>query len=210
MPTLRSAFTLIELLVVVAIISILAAVALPNFLEAQTRAKVSRVKADMRTIATAFEAYQVDNNWYPPMYTFQRRGTLTIYFFVPNDITTPVAYLGSKGILLDPFKPPRRNNSFQTGSTDPRHLDYYNYINAKHVDRFENINNFSPFPPVSRTKYSGGWELWGYGPDQVAGPSYQAADGTTLYEIYDPTNGTVSPGDVRRTQLDASGERRME
>ena len=51
------AFTLIELLIVVAIIAILAAIAVPNFLEAQTRSKVSRTKADMRTCATALEAY---------------------------------------------------------------------------------------------------------------------------------------------------------
>ncbi|MCC5875483.1 MAG: prepilin-type N-terminal cleavage/methylation domain-containing protein, partial [Candidatus Sumerlaeia bacterium] len=58
-------FTLIELLIVVAIIAILAAIAVPNFLEAQVRAKVSRVQADQRTIATALESYHVDNNKYP-------------------------------------------------------------------------------------------------------------------------------------------------
>ena len=58
-------FTLIELLIVVAIIAILAAIAVPNFLEAQTRSKVSRVKSDMRTIATGLESYQVDYNRYP-------------------------------------------------------------------------------------------------------------------------------------------------
>lgn len=57
-------FTLIELLIVVAIIAILAAIAVPNFLEAQIRSKVSRSKNDMRSIATALEAYFVDNNTY--------------------------------------------------------------------------------------------------------------------------------------------------
>jgi len=61
----REGFTLIELLIVVAIIAILAAIAVPNFLEAQTRAKVSRLKADMRSAATGLEAYAVDNNDYP-------------------------------------------------------------------------------------------------------------------------------------------------
>jgi len=59
-----ASFTLIELLIVVAIIAILALIAVPNFLEAQTRAKVSRVKADLRTLATALEAYYVDWNSY--------------------------------------------------------------------------------------------------------------------------------------------------
>src|SRR5690606_31304902 len=49
----------------VAIIAILAAIAVPNFLEAQVRAKVSRVKSDFRTLATATETYRVDNNMYP-------------------------------------------------------------------------------------------------------------------------------------------------
>jgi prepilin-type N-terminal cleavage/methylation domain-containing protein len=64
-----SAFTLIELLIVVAIIAILAAIAVPNFLEAQTRSKVSRAQADMRSLATAIESYRVDNNSYPAAIT---------------------------------------------------------------------------------------------------------------------------------------------
>jgi type II secretion system protein G len=62
---LKKAFTLIELLIVVAIIAILAAIAVPNFLEAQTRSKVSRTKADMRSVSVALEAYATDNNRYP-------------------------------------------------------------------------------------------------------------------------------------------------
>jgi len=62
----RRGFTLIELLIVIAIILILIAIALPNFLEAQIRAKVTRVKADLRTIATAMESYLQDWQIYPP------------------------------------------------------------------------------------------------------------------------------------------------
>jgi prepilin-type N-terminal cleavage/methylation domain-containing protein len=53
-------FTLIELLIVVAIIAILAAIAVPNFLEAQTRSKASRAQADIRSIDLAYQAYVVD------------------------------------------------------------------------------------------------------------------------------------------------------
>ncbi len=59
-------FTIIELLVVVVIIAILAAIAIPNFLLAQTRAKVSRVKNDLRVLATGLESYATDYNCYPP------------------------------------------------------------------------------------------------------------------------------------------------
>ena len=58
-------FTLIELLISVGIITILASIAVPNFLEAQTRSKVSRVKNDLRVIAGALEAYHADHNVYP-------------------------------------------------------------------------------------------------------------------------------------------------
>lgn len=117
-------FTLIELLIVVAIIAILAAIAVPNFLEAQTRSKVSRVRADLRSLTVAIESYRVDHNDYPegtdnpnlypqevrtflgPLapgyYTFRTivSGTTTIGTRLAN-VTTPVAYISS--IPLDPF-----------------------------------------------------------------------------------------------------------
>jgi len=55
-------FTLIELLIVVAIIGILSAIAVPNFLNAQIRAKIARSQADMRTIVTSVEQFRLDKN----------------------------------------------------------------------------------------------------------------------------------------------------
>jgi len=61
----KKGFTLIELLIVVAIIGIIAAIAIPNLLNAIQRGKQKRTMADMRTIGTAVEQYQIDMSLYP-------------------------------------------------------------------------------------------------------------------------------------------------
>src|SRR5690242_2638558 len=94
-----SGFTLIELLIVVAIIAILAAIAVPNFLEAQTRSKVSRVKADERSIATAIESYAVDTNHYP----FDVAIDVTFPYYLSVGLSTPIAYISSAATFHDVF-----------------------------------------------------------------------------------------------------------
>ena len=61
----ETGFTLIELLIVVAIIGIIAAIAIPNLLNAIDRGKQKRTMADMRSVGTACEEYSIDNNFYP-------------------------------------------------------------------------------------------------------------------------------------------------
>lgn len=58
-------FTLIELLIVVAIIGIIAAIAIPNLLNAIDRGKQKRTMSDLRSVGTAIESYAVDMNFYP-------------------------------------------------------------------------------------------------------------------------------------------------
>lgn len=186
-------FSLIELLIVVSIISILAAIAVPNFLEAQTRSKVSRVQADMRTIATALESYRVDNNNYIP----RRKPPTVIGGFQVGDLdtlaqdlsrlTTPIAYITS--IPEDIFKQsiPRPNNA----------LDYWTPEMVAEVR--------AVIRPTAGGKNTG-WTLFSLGPDGVFGSTTSLGNYppvstfTAYFQDYDPTNGTVSPGNVFRFQ----------
>ena len=62
---MKNGFTLIELLIVIAIISIIAAFMMPNFLGVQDRAKEAGVKAVMHSIQLAVESYNMENEAYP-------------------------------------------------------------------------------------------------------------------------------------------------
>ncbi len=192
----KQGFTLIELLIVVAIIAILAAIAVPNFLEAQTRSKVSRTKADLRTTATAIEAYIVDNNHAAPMSDRGPKSTWSVWqdigaggddhSRIPSYLTTPIAYITS--IPNDPFIP----SSTLTGA------DYIISIGKRYV--YYNWEQFLDAYPTSQSYKDrgadcGAWLLYGYGPDKDPF-NLQGA----VYINYDPTNGTVSPGNVFRTQ----------
>jgi len=178
-------FTLIELLIVVAIIAILAAIAVPNFLEAQMRAKISRTKADMRTMATATEAYRVDNNQYPawgPGYT--ERGDIT-WDTRQARLTTPIAYITS--LPHDPFCSIHAHN--------PHAL--YDYIVT---DFFTGVLGDyywctqDPTTPLVQFRVLVYIRSWG--PDQLQEIPDTVGSGWHLSQAYDPTNGTKSRGDL--------------
>ena len=230
-------FTLIELLIVVAIIAILAAIAIPNFLEAQTRAKVSRAKGDMRSISLAVEAYRVDNNRYPnaadtptaydaeianyliPLgldrgyYGFRVRNTNTgkIAGRDFGTITTPIAYITK--IPTDPFTGPA-STFFQycyrttsgpnygyvltsvgpdndllapggKGTTNPNVLG--TWADQKVPSRLGDINEQQVCAFLQGTPSA---------PATAADlPQFRAL----LQDLtYDPTNGTISDGDLVR------------
>lgn len=197
----NSAFTLIELLIVVLIIAILAAIAIPNFMEFQTRAKVARCKSDMRTIATALEAYCVDEGTYPGP---QCDGVGGIYHYEER-LTTPIAYLSNPP--SDPFGDTAGVRSNQ------RHILRFEYGAGR--EGYFNSQNGRGDGPWGCSYPNDVWLLDSAGPDLIEctiSPNSQfntlgfpwlyatAGDEREMMGlVYDPTNGTNSRGQIQRT-----------
>ena len=213
------AFTLIELLIVVAIIAILAAIAVPNFLEAQVRAKVSRASSDMRTIATGIESYHVDHGGYPWQNLSSRslnppsQGLNVAGGFAPTleRLTTPIAYLSGGSVFSDPFfanatyQGANLDDSVPVGNFSP--LDRTSFESYWYLAREVNASNWGD-PANEKPSW---WLLSSAGPDRHqhnAGTFFngaavrlnrtETAIGLTQKMIYDPTNGTVSRGSIWR------------
>ena len=209
----KAGFTLIELLIVVAIIAILAAIAVPNFLEAQMRAKVARVKSDLRTVRLAMEAYAIDcNGKYPHLPGNQSafgataqvtRGPLSAAY----PLSTPVAYLTTT-YMIDPFCPERFWNQFgyislsnQSGNLQT----VFSYVNARLTigaawksDRpawwCVSLGPDYMMGPDARTG-SKVWTTTNYG-TQLDGPTANVGKSEFAAWMYDPSNGTKSNGDI--------------
>lgn len=203
----QSAFTLIELLIVVAIIAILAAIAVPNFLEAQTRAKVSRVKADMRSFATAMESYTVDNNKPSPTFNvvsgivFPWNGLSSGDAGPPDQrynrfawLTTPIAYITSA--FPDPFvnARPSPNERILIIQSPPGLMEV--------PDGTPNSGSIGKPSVLWREQKSWNfitplWVVYSAGPDRDL-DRLDANYAAVGIQDYDPTNGTVSDGDIIR------------
>ena len=204
---MNKAFSLIELLIVVAIIAILAAIAVPNFLEAQVRAKVARTKADMRALATALESYRVDYDDYP-WFPFRAQNRAIdgannpFLGLTPPTLTTPLAYITI--LPRDPFEF-GKNSYTKHADGKPMFFNPMNLYNYEHKEQY--IDCISSDWMVQATDIT--WVLVGKGPDnnvmineggQLHGnaPEYfnNFASSWGVDALYDPSNGTLSRGDI--------------
>ena len=190
-----SGFTLIELLIVVAIIAILAAIAVPNFLEAQTRAKVTRAKADIKAMVTATETYRLDYSNYmvssnpsniygPSQWGISNvedydliLGYANVHYDALFKLTSPVSYMSSL---------PSAGPFGSSTSYDPtkRHTGYW----------WRGPAVFNGIKTVKNAAYDRSWDDSSYSFD-AAGPSKQLYS-NGKYLVYDPTNGTMSYGGI--------------
>ena len=196
----KKGFTLIELLIVIAIIAILALIAVPNFLEAQVRAKVSRAHADLRTMATAIESYTVDWGRPPlggpeltdadchpdpyPRSSGMNWAKRDIY--AQSRLTTPVAYISTH--LKDGFYDKKADK-------DGRHGYVYHGYCCQDPD----------FNKACQRNFGNGymWAMMSRGP--TGGESVTAGVHAILDRaygvdyVYDSSNGTMSSGSIVRT-----------
>ncbi len=187
----KHGFTLIELLIVVAIIGILAAIAVPNFLNAQVRAKVAKAESDIRSIDQAIRMYMMDNNIYPV------RGGWMDERFIP--LTTPIAYMSS--IPLDPFNPNPTDTSSgpKDGNNRLGNYDYWTRLWSSGADSRGSSGYWRQCTAFPANRYE--WQLRGFGPTSswIANLIYPAGHPKAgEYVGYNMTNGLYSKGNIIR------------
>ncbi|HPA46011.1 MAG TPA: prepilin-type N-terminal cleavage/methylation domain-containing protein [bacterium] len=174
MQSRSGGFTLIELLIVVAIIGILAAIAVPNYLNARIRSQLARVQGDMKATTDALEMYRLDNNRYIAGYA----GASEIW-----QLTTPVAYLHA--VPKDYFQIKKDKRDINPDSTDSS----WEYTPS---DGFKGQSYMLSSIGPDRCCFIGHADWWD-GPKQ-----WVTMGGAKYYRnmIYNSSNGLISWGNI--------------
>ncbi len=210
----RHGFTLIELLIVIAIILILISIALPNFLEAQARARLARVKGDLRSLVTAVEAFRTERgvlliDFWDDGTTESKERWIKKFGQVGKNpqnpytrfeecyypLTSPAKYISQ--VPIDLFNKPNKQVGLSAGETglgyiyfdnDPLFPKTYDYG----INRFypgDALQISSQTKPLSEGEYG----MLSVGPDGFLGTD---SNGNNRGMAYNPTNGTYSLGDM--------------
>lgn len=207
---MKKGFTLVELLIVIALIIIITAIAVPNLISANIKAKVKGIKSEMGSIAIALEDYRVDEGNYPIEPDPSK--------YDPDEIAKPKKALSSKntiglGKLVFPTK----------GASDPVYLyripgDPFNDGGEEEWDGKKGAHNnhycyfTGEWDADSKTRIDSStkaeyWALVSYGPDKDQNidsytKAWNAADpnapnhDTYKNLVYNPDNGITSSGDI--------------
>ncbi len=218
----RKGFTLIELLIVIAIILILIAIALPNFLEAQERARVVRANGHLRTMETAVFSHITQYGFLysdyndPGQVTRETRNKSPQGFLIPCPTSAPIIQ-GSGGLTYG-SNPNGNDAGFQRNFYAPSvHCPLTTPI--KFIDGGGTVDPWSDgtVPVGMDSRYCSGGDTnplsscngitgeivysayFVSGPDRHGGEWLRGCDTYLNLGVgcaYSPTNGTKSRGDL--------------
>lgn len=130
----RRGFTIIELLAVISIVAILAAILFPVLAGAKTRAKITRVRSDLRQVATAIEMYRDDCGGLPPVRSTCMYNSAVDYYQLPTELVR-LRYLATRR-MLDPFNSTTSGDDSDQGRTYKYLAIGWGYGNADSKTKF--------------------------------------------------------------------------
>lgn len=191
---LKQGFSLTELLITVLVVSVLAAIAIPNFKNAQIRVEVVKTYANFRSISYSLFHYQVDYGDLPPFNPIPGRS-----FFV---LTSPIIYIADKELIMDPFAAKIINgDGFIVDNPNP-FIWYYpfrgNYLFGFTEEEKKQLMSEPFSADVANTRINNpGFALFSVGPSQRYNAlPYLQQNVFKLPSVYSPSNGIYSQGAI--------------